>query len=520
MGFIPLPLSVVIIRVIGSAVKGDTTGTIFLFLLGYLCLVSLRILCSIIILGKACDLIDQHQNNKRSASITSLSSRDTQNKGTNNQTVAVTKNTEQLSTPTKSPTNDTSNNVNFQQSPNSLLENFTRQSRKNEEMNKIPLPCYLSGSASPINTKSKEATSKDLKDSAILLENKIEALFGKNRGVILNDGQNKTPLNATSDGIFFATEYVGIEHKASCIETNAEQCVFETTSNYKDDSDRKLEHTYQGANQSIELIETSSPSALNSKIYKLENELNEASIIQETDENKTTIHSSLQKGDMQLPHSNDSTVSKKLGVKTNETEHIGWSKRRSQLLAAKQAQTDSRRRPLSCTPPSTSIDQSSIDEEEDSLSISLHTASYSSSVISSSTTSTNSNDKVSANINMKHADSHGFCTSPSSSFEGLTTTNLENENISVNDELNESSRILRANDLCKPDQIVAQRDTALKSIAEKENENVDGVETFNPARENFPEGDLPDICQQEQAEQVSPTTSCAGEKFNDSSMEE
>ena len=55
MGFIPLPLSVVIIRVIGTAVKGNSAGTLFIFILGYLCLVSLRVLCSIVILGKACD---------------------------------------------------------------------------------------------------------------------------------------------------------------------------------------------------------------------------------------------------------------------------------------------------------------------------------------------------------------------------------------------------------------------------------------------------------------------------------
>ena len=79
MGFIPLPLSVVIIRVIGSAVKSDSTGTLLLFVLGYFCLLSLRILCSIIILGKACDLIDQHQQNKRSASIISISSKDIMN---------------------------------------------------------------------------------------------------------------------------------------------------------------------------------------------------------------------------------------------------------------------------------------------------------------------------------------------------------------------------------------------------------------------------------------------------------
>merc|ERR1719450_1114699 len=90
MGFIPLPLSVVIIRVIGSAVKSDSTGTMLLFVLGYFCLLSLRILCSIIILGKACDLIDQHQQSKRSASIISISSKDNHKNETISATLVTT----------------------------------------------------------------------------------------------------------------------------------------------------------------------------------------------------------------------------------------------------------------------------------------------------------------------------------------------------------------------------------------------------------------------------------------------
>jgi len=470
-------------------------------------------------LGKACDLIDQHQHNKRSASITSLTSKEIQNKRTNNQTAAVTKTADKLCTPPNSPTSDATNSYDLSfLSPNSFNENFPRQRRKHEDMNKIPIANYLSGSASPINTKSKETTCKELKDSAILLENKIEALFGKSRGVKSDDVQSKSPLNATSDGIFFATEYVEIEHKASCVETNAEQCVFETTSKYIEDMSSKLKNNYEPANQSIELLETSSISDLNDSISKSEYELKQENIIPETNENEATIHSTPLKGDVQLSP-NDNTVSKKYGVKTNETEQIGWSKRRSQLLAAKQAQTDSRRRPLSCTPPSTSMDQSSIDEEEDSSSISLQTASYSSSVISSAT-NTSSNDKVSASYDMKHADCHGFSRSPSSSFEGLTTTNLENENMSAKDECNQSSVILRVNDMSKPDQIIVQRDTALKSIAEKENENLDTVETSNPVGEILQEVELPDICQQEQPDQHSSTKSCSGEKLNDCSMEE
>ncbi|CAG9562531.1 unnamed protein product [Danaus chrysippus] len=64
MGFIPLPLGVVITRVLVHAVKIDGLAAILLIFIAYLCLISIRILISIVILGKACDLITQHQNDK------------------------------------------------------------------------------------------------------------------------------------------------------------------------------------------------------------------------------------------------------------------------------------------------------------------------------------------------------------------------------------------------------------------------------------------------------------------------
>ncbi|XP_077287080.1 protein TAPT1 homolog isoform X2 [Arctopsyche grandis] len=64
MGFIPLPLGVVITRVIVQALKIDGFASILLIIIGYLCLMALRILVSIVILGKACDLITQHQSDR------------------------------------------------------------------------------------------------------------------------------------------------------------------------------------------------------------------------------------------------------------------------------------------------------------------------------------------------------------------------------------------------------------------------------------------------------------------------
>ncbi|VVC96755.1 unnamed protein product [Leptidea sinapis] len=64
MGFIPLPLGVVITRVLVHAVKVDGVAALFLIFVAYLCLLSVRVLVSIVILGKACDLITLHQTEK------------------------------------------------------------------------------------------------------------------------------------------------------------------------------------------------------------------------------------------------------------------------------------------------------------------------------------------------------------------------------------------------------------------------------------------------------------------------
>lgn len=64
MGFIPLPLGVVAIRVLGTAVKIQGPAGCCLAVLGYLCIASLRVLNNIIILGRACDMINRHQQER------------------------------------------------------------------------------------------------------------------------------------------------------------------------------------------------------------------------------------------------------------------------------------------------------------------------------------------------------------------------------------------------------------------------------------------------------------------------
>ena len=61
MGFIPLPLGVVMLRVVYTSVRSTNPGAWAVVVLAYLCLLTFRILGSIVILGKACDLIDEHR---------------------------------------------------------------------------------------------------------------------------------------------------------------------------------------------------------------------------------------------------------------------------------------------------------------------------------------------------------------------------------------------------------------------------------------------------------------------------
>lgn len=66
MGFIPLPLGVVMIRVLVNAIHLEGMASLILFILAYLCLYTFRILNGLIILGKACDFISQHKQEKAS----------------------------------------------------------------------------------------------------------------------------------------------------------------------------------------------------------------------------------------------------------------------------------------------------------------------------------------------------------------------------------------------------------------------------------------------------------------------
>lgn len=60
MGFIPFPLAVVLFKAVYHAITIDNMAAVIIFFLGYLALVTLRIINTIYALGKACDLMEQH----------------------------------------------------------------------------------------------------------------------------------------------------------------------------------------------------------------------------------------------------------------------------------------------------------------------------------------------------------------------------------------------------------------------------------------------------------------------------
>jgi hypothetical protein len=71
MGFIPFPLGVVLVKALYHALSFQNLGSIILFLLGFVFLLSCRILNTICTLGKACDIMQKHQEEKNLANTTS-----------------------------------------------------------------------------------------------------------------------------------------------------------------------------------------------------------------------------------------------------------------------------------------------------------------------------------------------------------------------------------------------------------------------------------------------------------------
>ena len=122
-----------------------------------------RVLCSIVILGKACDLIDYHQHNRLPSKnlIEKTMSKKAQ------KTVCFTdpKSDKNISsTPSKSPLKISLPKINGFKQEAEILDNT---------LDITEIPC------SPVTPRTIEATNKDLRRSAIMLEDKIQTMFRK-----------------------------------------------------------------------------------------------------------------------------------------------------------------------------------------------------------------------------------------------------------------------------------------------------------------------------------------------------
>lgn len=65
MGFIPFPLGVVVFKALYHALSFTNSAAIILCIVGYIVLITCRVLNTICALGKACDLMQQHQDEKK-----------------------------------------------------------------------------------------------------------------------------------------------------------------------------------------------------------------------------------------------------------------------------------------------------------------------------------------------------------------------------------------------------------------------------------------------------------------------
>ena len=231
-----------------------------------------RMLGSVVILGKACDLIDQHKSRRKTSSQSS------------NEAPGLPM--------------------------GSAAEKRVQQ--------------FEHAMVNPMATKSKEEANRELRQAAVALEAKIQTMFGPR--LSKDDIPSQPPPS-----------------------TKTQQC---------EDNPRPHETTHHITDQEnddriVSIAQTNQQLA--PFCHKLNSKPTTAGVnSQQIGGGSTTSAAAA------AEESSDFSQHK---------EPDSWSERRSQLLAARQNFSDSRRRPLSCTPPSTSASQSlsvSIDDGDDS----------------------------------------------------------------------------------------------------------------------------------------------------------
>ena len=154
MGFMPLPLGVVMIRVVSTSFKTNSRGAPVLILLAYLALLTFRMLGSVVILGKACDLIDQHKSRRNSQKQQSNESQEPK-------------------LPTAAPI---LNQPQATQQQPVLLRPLYHRPPPNKPSKFLPEQALLVTNAMAMKTK--EQASQELKQASVALEAKIQTMFG------------------------------------------------------------------------------------------------------------------------------------------------------------------------------------------------------------------------------------------------------------------------------------------------------------------------------------------------------
>ena len=145
-----------------------------------------RILTSIVILGKACDLIDCHQQNKKITGSKSTKKEECSTTTSSSNVTAVVS-TKHVNETTGKPSLKPGRSKDVQGLPlaNEVADNSL-------DISSVPF--------SPITPRTIEATNKDLRLSSIVLENKIQTLFGK---PVSSNVQHENKYLEVSDKIGF-----------------------------------------------------------------------------------------------------------------------------------------------------------------------------------------------------------------------------------------------------------------------------------------------------------------------------
>ena len=278
MGFMPLPLGVVMIRVVSTSFKTNSRGAPVLILLAYLALLTFRMLGSVVILGKACDLIDQHKSRRNSQKQQSNESQETK-------------------LPTAAPI---LTQPQAQQQP-VLLRPLYHRPPPNKPSKFQPEQALLVSNAMAMKTK--EQASQELKQASVALEAKIQTMFGA--GNSSNGGGARRDSDAT------------LQQVAEALNGGAGGILADTAA------------SAETGDRLVSISQTSQ------QLAPFSTKLNSRPVVAAA---AAAPHRSTQAGSSLCEEEADRMIEESSDVVHCEPDT--WSQRRTQLLAARQSSTD------------------------------------------------------------------------------------------------------------------------------------------------------------------------------------